>query len=42
MGVDCPDVRQVIHLGSPCDGRAGRDGLPALAIQKTGKEDIHE
>ena len=40
MGVDCHNVRQVIHLGAPNDveayvqetGRAGRDGSPALAV----------
>ena len=40
MGIDCHDIRQVIHLGCPSDmeayvqetGRAGRDGLTALAL----------
>ena len=40
MGVDCPDVRQVIHLGPPDGtdsyiqqtGRAGRDGLQSIAV----------
>ena len=40
MGVDCPDVRQVIHIAAPNDiesyvqerGHAGRDGAPALAL----------
>jgi len=39
MGVDCQDVRQIIHVGLPDDiasyiqesGRAGRDNLPAMA-----------
>ena len=40
LGIDCPDVREIIHVGIPEDvecyiqetGGAGRDGLPALAI----------
>ena len=39
MGLDCPDVKQVIHLGAPNNiesyiqetGRVGRDGNPAMA-----------
>ena len=40
MGLDCPNVRRIIHWGSSSDveaylqetGRAGRDGMPAQAI----------
>lgn len=40
MGADCHSVHEVLHLGPPSDlesyvqetGRAGRDGLPSLAV----------
>ena len=40
MGLDCPNIRQVIHVDMPDDiesyvqhtGRAGRDGQPSLAV----------
>ena len=45
MGIDIPDIRQVFHLGPPCDaeqylqeiGRAGRDGELSSAILINGK-----
>ena len=41
IGIDCPNIRRVIHLGVPYTmeeyfqevGRAGRDGLPAKRLQ---------
>ena len=40
MGLDCPDVRRILHWGPPSDiesdiqeaGRAGRDGHQAAAV----------
>ena len=40
MGIDCPDIREIVHLGPPDNiesyvqetGRASRDGCPALAL----------
>ena len=45
MGVDCQDIRTIIHWGVPSDieqyvqetGRAGRDGLQAEALLHQGK-----
>lgn len=48
MGIDCPNVRRVIHWSPPSDceayiqetGRAGRDGETAYAILYYAKRDI--
>ena len=35
MGVDCPDIWQIVHFGTTDvqeTGWAGRDGLPSLAL----------
>ena len=50
MGVDCQDIRTVIHLGPPDDlesyiqetGRAGRDGLPSQAVLFIGEDFLFE
>ena len=49
MGVDCRDIRDIVHWGAPCSieeyvqetGRAGRDGLPAVATLHKGKIGKH-
>lgn len=49
MGLDCPDVRQIILWGAPSDveamiqqtGRAGRDGYLSCALLLYGKGDRH-
>lgn len=48
MGLDCPNVRCIVHWGVPADveaylqetGRAGRDGNPAAAILYYGGLDL--
>ena len=50
MGINCPDIRQVIHWGVPEDpeayfqesGHAGRDGKHSLAIIMRKKGDLDE
>ena len=50
MGIDCPDVRQIIHWGIPADaemyvqesGRAGRDGQMSCALLVYGKRDLRK
>ena len=50
MGLDCPDVRRIIHWGPPSDiesyiqevGCAGRDGLKAAAVLHYTDADLGE
>ena len=45
LGIDCPDIRTIIHWGMPSSveeyvqetGRSGRDGQPSQAILFAGK-----
>ena len=49
MGIDCPDIHQIIHWGPPCSleqylqeiGRAGRDGIQSHAVLIPGKRTGH-
>ena len=48
LGLDCPDVRRIIHWGPPSDlesyiqevGRAGRDGLQSTAVLHYNDSDL--
>ena len=48
MGIDCPNIRQIIHWNSPSDmetciqetGRTGRDGMVAYATLYYSNKDI--
>ena len=50
MGIDCPDVREIVHVGVPDNvecyiqetGRAGRDREPSLAILLTSTERLRQ
>ena len=50
MGIDCADIRQIIHWGVPADaemyvqesGRAGRDGLQSCAIILKSSRDLNK
>ena len=49
MGIDCPDIRRIVHWGIPSTmeeyvqetGRCGRDGNPSTAILYEGKGGKH-